>query len=156
MHSAELPFVDEHTTVIAGEPDDVWPVLVDTVDRAFSGAPLSAVAGMVGCADRTASGPRPLTEGSTTPGFRVARAVPGGVLVIEGRHRFSAYALTFRLDHLGPGRSRLRAETRATFPGVSGFVYRSLVIGTRGHAVAVRHLLSTVRHRTEARTRPRS
>ena len=67
----------------------------------------------------------------------------------EGRHRFSSYALIFRLDRVGPDESRLRAETRAEFPGVSGGIYRFLVIGTRGHLVAVRRLLSTIKHRSE-------
>jgi hypothetical protein len=153
MHSAELPYIDEHTTVIAGDVEDVWPVLVDTVDRAFSRTAATACTTIVGCADRTAAGPRPLAAGSTTPGFRVAGAVPGVELALEGRHRFSTYALTFRLENLGPGRSRLRAETRAEFPGVSGGVYRLLVIGTRGHAVGMRHLLRTVKRRTEMPTR---
>ncbi|MDQ1032481.1 hypothetical protein QF035_010063 [Streptomyces umbrinus] len=149
MQIPSLPYRDEHTTVVAAGADDVWRSLGDTLDRSFSRPGANRYARLVGCADRTASGPRPLAEGSTFPGFRVAAAVPGRELVLGGRHRFSSYALIFRLEPAGPGRSRLTAETRATFPGPAGGLYRLLVLGTGGHAVGVRRLLATVRRRAE-------
>jgi hypothetical protein len=76
-------------------------------------------------------------------------------LALEGEHRFSRYELTFRTDRLAQDRSRLRAETRADFPGPAGRVYRALVIGTRGHVVAVRRMLvATKRHAEAASTAP--
>ncbi|MEU9786476.1 hypothetical protein AB0H92_36905 [Streptomyces phaeochromogenes] len=149
MQIPSLPYRDEHTTVVAAGADDVWRSLGDTLDQSFSRPGASRYARLVGCADRTASGPRPLAEGSTFPGFRVATAVPGRELVLGGRHRFSSYALIFRLEPAGPGRSRLTAETRATFPGPAGGLYRLLVLGTGGHAVGVRRLLAAVRRRAE-------
>lgn len=149
MQIPSLPYRDEHTTVVAAGADDVWRSLGDTLDRSFSRPGANRYARLVGCADRTASGPRPLAEGSTIPGFRVAAAVPGRELVLGGRHRFSSYALIFRLEPAGPGRSRLTAETRATFPGPAGGLYRLLVLGTGGHAVGVRRLLAAVRRRAE-------
>ncbi|MFF5009115.1 hypothetical protein ACFY3G_40600 [Streptomyces phaeochromogenes] len=149
MQIPSLPYCDEHTTVVAAGADDVWRSLGDTLDRSFSRPGASRYARLVGCADRSASGPRPLAEGSTFPGFRVAAAVPGRELVLGGRHRFSSYALIFRLEPAGPGRSRLTAETRATFPGPAGGLYRLLVLGTGGHAVGVRRLLAAVRRRAE-------
>ncbi|WP_326733224.1 hypothetical protein [Streptomyces phaeochromogenes] len=149
MQIPSLPYRDEHTTVVAAGADDVWRSLGDTLDRSFSRPGASRYARLVGCADRMASGPRPLAEGSTIPGFRVAAAVPGRELVLGGRHRFSSYALIFRLEPAGPGRSRLTAETRATFPGPAGGLYRLLVLGTGGHAVGVRRLLAAVRRRAE-------
>ena len=146
---SQLPYLDEHATAIAADVDEVWPVLIETLDRGFSRAGLASYIRIVGCADGTASGPRPLTEGSTIPGFRVVAAVPGSVLVLEGRHRFSSYALIFRLEQVSAGRSRLRAESRATFPGLAGGVYRLLVIGTGGHVVVVRRLLSVIKRRSE-------
>ncbi|MFF2066708.1 hypothetical protein ACFVWZ_33725 [Streptomyces sp. NPDC058200] len=148
MQTASLPYIDEHAKVIAAGADDVWRGLGDTLDRSFSRPGMALYARLVGSADRTASGPRPLAEGSTFPGFRVAAAVPGRELVLEGRHRFSSYALIFRLEHVGPGRSRLRAESRAAFPGVAGRCYRALVIGTGGHVVGMRRLLSAIRRRS--------
>ena len=149
MRIPSLPYRDEHTTVVAAGADDVWRSLGDTLDRSFSRPGANRYARLVGCADSTASGPRPLAEGSTFPGFRVATAVPGRELVLVGRHRFSSYALVFRLEPAGPGRSRLTAETRATFPGPAGGLYRLLVLGTGGHAVGVRRLLAAVRRRAE-------
>jgi hypothetical protein len=150
MRIPSLPYRDEHTTVVAAGADDVWRGLGETLDRSFSRPGANRYARLVGCADRTASGPRPLAEGSTIPGFRVAAVVPGRELVLGGRHRFSSYALIFRLAPAGPGRSRLTAETRATFPGPAGALYRLLVLGTGGHAVGVRRLLAAVRRRAES------
>jgi hypothetical protein len=144
-----LPFVDEHATHIDAGVGDVWSALIHTLDRALSRAEWVAYARIVGCADYTASGPRPLAVGSTIPGFRVDVVVPGSELVLEGSHRFSSYALTFRLDKVSAGRSQLSAETRAAFPGFAGGVYRLLVIGTRGHVFAVERLLATVKRRSE-------
>ncbi|MGF0172958.1 hypothetical protein ACQF36_21385 [Streptomyces sp. Marseille-Q5077] len=78
-------------------------------------------------------------------GFRVAIAAPGHELALVGRHPFSSYALIFHLDETDRGHTRLRAETRASFPGPAGDVYRRLVIGTGAHALAVRRMLSKVR-----------
>ena len=43
----------------------------------------------------------------------------------------------------------LGAETRAEFPGKTGRLYRTAVIGTRGHVLATRSVLRTVRRRAE-------
>ena len=152
MQISQLPYVDEHVTVVAAGVDDVWRALSDTLDRASSRPGAAAYCRAVGCADCTASGPRPLVEGSTIPGFRVVIAVPGSELALAGRHRFSSYALIFRLEQVDSGRSRLRAESRAAFPGVAGRIYRLLVIGTGGHVVAVRRLLSRIKRGSEPRT----
>jgi hypothetical protein len=149
MQIASLPYIDEHATLIAAGADDVWRSLGETLDRSFSRPGVAGYARLVGSADCTASGPRPLAEGSTFPGFRVVAAVPGRELVLEGRHRFSSYALIFRLEHVSPGRSRLRAESRAAFPGLAGGIYRRLVIETGGHVVGMRRLLSAIRRRSE-------
>jgi hypothetical protein len=124
MPIEQLPFIDEHTTTISAGVDDVWTALLDFLDGPFF---------------RT--------------GFRVTAVVPGSELVLEGRHPFSIYALTFRLESIGSGQSRLRAESRAAFPGARGRLYRLLVIGSRGHVGAVRHMLRRIRRRSEATTR---
>lgn len=151
MEPIELPHVDEHETTVAAPADDVWAALVEAIDGGFSGRGAAGYARLVGCTETTASGPRPLGEGSTIPGFRVAAAVPSQELTLHGRHRFSEYALTFRLDALDAGRTRLRAESRAAFPGLHGAAYRLLVIGTGGHALGVRRLLAGIRRRAERR-----
>lgn len=152
MQIAELPYVDEHAISITASVDEVWLSLLDTLDGGFSRSGMARYARIVGCVDCTASGPRPLAHGSTIPGFRVAAADPGRELVLEGRHRFATYALVFRLEQLDPGRSQLRAESRAAFPGVPGSVYRLLVISSGGHVGGMRRLLSAIRHRAEEHT----
>ncbi|WCH95827.1 hypothetical protein POD33_28280 [Streptomyces moderatus] len=79
-------------------------------------------------------------------GFRVAVSTPGQELALVGHHPFSRYALIFHLDETDQGHTRLRAETRATFPGPAGAVYRRLVIGTGAHALIVRHMLRKLRN----------
>ncbi|MEU2021893.1 SRPBCC family protein [Streptomyces sp. NPDC016469] len=149
MPLALLPYIDEHETVIEAAADDVWRGLSETLDRSFAGPGATACARLVGATDRTPSGPRPLTEDATLPGFRVTTATPPHELALSGRHRFSTYTLTFRLDELSPTRSRLRAESRAAFPGPAGGAYRRLVITTGGHALGMRRLLRAIRHCSE-------
>ena len=149
MTSPDLPFVDEHEATVAAEPDRVWQALLTTLEQAFSRPAAAAYARLVGCRPASASGPRPLAPGSTLPGFRVVRAVPGSELVLEGRHRFSTYAMVVRLEPDGAGATHLRAETDATFPSVAGGAYRALVIGSRGHVLGMRRLLAAVRRRAE-------
>ncbi|WP_329126498.1 hypothetical protein [Streptomyces sp. NBC_01465] len=149
MQTASLPYVDEHTAVVSADADAVWRGVGETLDRSFAGSAMARYARLIGASETTKSGPRPFAESSTVPGFRVTRAVPGREMVLEGRHRFSTYALTFRLEPAGPGRTLLRAETRAAFPGLAGGVYRGLVIGTRGHVLGMRRMLASVRRLSE-------
>jgi hypothetical protein len=103
---------------------------------------------LLGCRERSLNGS--IEEaGSTVVGFRVESALAPARLALVGRHRFSSYALTFELDEVGAGRTRLRAISAAEFPGAAGGVYRALVVGTRGHVVAVRRLLAGIRARAE-------
>jgi hypothetical protein len=74
---------------------------------------------------------------------------PGQKLALAGSHRFSDYTLTFRFDDLNDEETRLRAETKAAFPGFKGSVYRALVIGTRGHVLITNRILSAVKRRAE-------
>jgi hypothetical protein len=145
---ATLPFVDEHGVEVAAPPEAVWEALLRVADGSFSSTATARFARLLGCQSTAASGPRPLAEGSAIPGFVVARAEPETELALVGRHRYSEYALVFRLDAAG-GATRLRAETRARFPGVSGRVYRTAVIGTRGHVLVTKRLLSAVKRRAE-------
>jgi hypothetical protein len=147
--AARLPFVDEHSIEVGAAATPTWGALLRAFDALLSAGAAPRIAGLLGCRDVVASGPRPLAPGSTVPGFHVAAAKEGRELVLAGSHRFSEYALTFRLDELGGERMRLRAETRARFPGVKGRAYRTLVIGSRGHVVATRRILAAVRRRAE-------
>jgi hypothetical protein len=81
-------------------------------------------------------------------GFVVAEEIPNERLAMAGRHRFSRYLLVFDLSAAGSldGETTVTAKTYAAFPGPHGFAYRTLVIGSRGHAVAVHRMLRSIRH----------
>jgi hypothetical protein len=139
---AALPYVDEHAYEVAASAGETWAALLIAVERSFGGARVARVAGLLGCEDAN--------------GFHVAVERPpgeadpaSGELALAGRHRFSRYALIFRVDPLAPDRSRVRAETRAEFPGLKGSVYRALVIGTRGHVLVTRRILAAVKRLAE-------
>ncbi len=141
-----LPFVDEHHVVVAGSVAQVWERLIRLLPGFASGGPLVHV---LGTQPRYASGTIP-DEGSALAGFKVERSVPGQLLLLTGRHRFSRYALTFTLT-AQDGETLLAARTNAAFPGVLGFFYRQLVIGSGAHRVLVKRFLSQLRHEAMAR-----
>src|SRR6195952_1250903 len=101
MVIAELPFIDEHVIELSMTPDVVWPAISRELDGSSSGWAATPYSRAVGCADYSASGPRPFEVGSTIPGFRVTKATACSELVLEGSHRFSVYSLTFRVESLG-------------------------------------------------------
>lgn len=147
--AAQLPHIDEHSSTIEADADATWQALLRVVEGTFGGSSTSRVARLLGCADTQAAGPRPLGTGSALPGFHVEWVEQPKILGLLGSHRFSNYALIFRLDDQGPDRTVLRAETRADFPGLKGSAYRALVIGTRGHVLVTRRLLAAVNRRAE-------
>ena len=148
MTHPDLSFVDEHDVMMDVPAEVVWESLVQQVSGLFGGHLAPRYARAVGCVDQTIGGPRPLAEGSTLPGFHVETFTSPSELILAGRHRFSTYVLRFQVEALSPTRSRLHAETRAAFPGVAGSIYRLAVIGSGGHTVAVRRILTQVKRAT--------
>jgi hypothetical protein len=144
-----LPHIDEHAVEIDAAPDAVWDALLRVVDGSFGSAATGRAARLLGCADVDPSGPRPLAAGSALPGFHVEVAERPQMLALAGSHRFSDYALIFRLEDLPNNHTRLRAETKAAFPGFKGRIYRTVVIGTRVHVLVTRRLLGAIKHRAE-------
>ena len=132
---ADLPFVDEHRTTVEQPIEVVWPGLRAYVDRTLASGRATLLTRLLGT--RPASG------------FEVTEEVPERRLVLEGRHRFSVYALVFELDPEGP-RTVLRALTHARFPGPHGRVYRLLVISSRAHVLATNGILASIRKRLDA------
>ncbi|MFD3665333.1 hypothetical protein ACFWVF_32850 [Streptomyces sp. NPDC058659] len=139
-----LPYVDEHAVIVEAGAAEAWRRVRGGVERSLSQRGLASYARIVRAEPRVAGGPRPVVEGAAFPGFRVVRVVPGRELALEGRHRFSTYSLVFRIEELTDGRSRLRAESRAAFPGVTGRLYRLLVIGSGAHAFGMRRMLASL------------
>ena len=144
-----LPEVDVHDRPVTASPDRAWRALVAVLAGTFRDVPQPlAVAWDLEPRTRTDDWDHPRV-GSTIPGFAVAEIEPPRMLTLRGGHRFSRYAFRFTLDDVGPARVALRAHTSAAFPGPLGRIYRALVIGTGGHAVAVRRLLAKVARRAE-------
>lgn len=144
---ARLPYIDEHKIRVRAEPPRVWLGLGDTLRKPSSHVTRLG-ARLLGAQPASSTGD-PLIEGSTLPGFAVVRSEPSVELALQGQHRFSQYALIFRLD-VGEGDvTTLRAETRAAFPGPIGRVYQALVIDSNGHRVAIRRLLQKTRKISE-------
>ncbi len=140
--------MDEHSIELTADPDRAWEALVETLPRAFDTRLSRRGAKLLRCTYPEAQGEASVI-GSTLPGFIVSRSVRPSTLALLGQHRFSRYALVFLIDELGRGRSRLRAETRAEFPGASGRLYRTAVIGSGGHVRAVRRILAAVERRAD-------
>ncbi len=66
---------------------------------------------------------------------------------MEGRHLFSRFALTFRIDPIDGTHCRVRAESSAEFPG-PGTVYRALVVAP-GATSSVSGILRQIKGRAE-------
>ena len=150
-----LPHIDEHSLAIEADPEATWEALLRVAEGSFGTPGTARVARLLGCAEVEAAGPRPLATGSTIPGFGVELAERPRQLSLAGGHHFSSYALIFRLDEQGKC-TMLHAETRASFPGLKGGIYRTAVIGTRGHVLVTRRLLSAVKQRAERGGRPQA
>jgi hypothetical protein len=147
--SERLPYIDEHSASVGAGASATWTALQRVLSGSFGSGATPRFARLLGCADTEASGPQPLATGSTVPGFHVESAEEPREMVLAGAHRFSGYALIFRLDAGEGGRTLLRAETRAAFPGLKGRIYRTLVIGTRMHVLVTRRLLGATQRLAE-------
>jgi hypothetical protein len=146
----DLPHIDEHAVHVVAPPAAAWTALL-AVLHGTTDTRARAVAVALGCDPSTTSGWERPHVGSMVPGFRIAAAEAPELLVVAGRHRFSRYGIVFRLEPEGTG-SRLRAETRAAFPGPHGALYRLAVIGTGAHVVATRRMLRSVARVAEKRS----
>lgn len=143
-----LPYIDEHFIDIAATPELVWDSLMAELRGLAEGRSSGRIARRLGCRHTDARGEIGQI-GSTVPGFLVARSIRPAVLALMGQHRYSRYALVFRIMEKPSGLVLLSAQTRAEFPGAKGRLYRSLVIGTRGHVLVTRSVLRAVRKRAE-------
>jgi hypothetical protein len=136
-----LPFIDAYEVAVNAPPEAAWDAVAAVLPR-IGGRAGPAFARLLGCAEPDADFPRAIV------GFRVARLERPAVISLQGEHRFSSYSLWFLVEP-GPESTILRAETRALFPGPAGRVYRALVIGTGGHIVIVRRMLTAIKRRAE-------
>jgi hypothetical protein len=152
---AGLPFIDRPTVEIDAPPQAVWEALVARLGDGGNDAkaPTRLFVRALGVRDREPSGRFPELD-STIRGFRVASSQAPSRLLLDGRHRFSAYELEFEVRALPDGRSELSAATRAAFPG-AGRLYRAAVIGSGAHGRVVARMLRGVKERADATPRAR-
>ena len=145
----ELPFIDEHSLRIAADTEAVWHATIRVLRRSLSGAGAELVARLLDCTPSAATEWSWPERGSSLAGFEVEATQPPDQITLTGRHRFSEYALTFRVDEPNAGTSRCRAESRARFPGPLGRLYRTAVIGSHGHRILMRKMLRDIRRLAE-------
>ncbi|GIH12467.1 hypothetical protein [Rugosimonospora africana] len=142
--TADLPFIDEHQVLVPAPAPAVWLSLTRQLTPArLDGS--RALAYLLATDPRSVTG-TPLDEGSTLPGFAVSEAVPERLVRLTGHHRFSRYELVFSLTTQLDG-TLLSARSYAKFPGLHGWAYRQLVIGSGAHRVIVPRMLRAVRAR---------
>ncbi len=98
---------------------------------------------------RTGSWDRTVLVGDTVPGFVVAEVAEPRLLTLRGRHRFADYELRFEIDSPLGRAAQLRATSSAAFPGLKGRIYRTVVIASGGHRIAVRRILARVARSVE-------
>jgi hypothetical protein len=140
----ELPFIDEFDAVAMAPAPAVFLALSRRFARSLEGRVARIGARVLGCAHQGTSLAVPLAEGQEGMAFRVAEVCEPKRLVLEGRHRFASYRLTFLVETLEENRTQLRARTEAAFPGMAGAAYRALVIGSGGHEIVVKRMLAMI------------
>ena len=147
----ELPRIDEHAVRVRADPDRTWRAVLETFRSSGSagGRVLASVLGAEPASTSGWDGDSPRWR-AMVPGFAVTDAERPHRVALRGRHRFSEYAIVVRIEPTGEG-SVCRLESRGAFPGPHGTVYRLLVVGSRGHVLAVRRLLDSMRRRAESR-----
>jgi hypothetical protein len=155
----ELPFIDEFEAIVDAPPPRVFATLASVVGRSFAGPFGRAFTALLGCRHRGVNYTVPPRTGQELNGFRVADVTAPSTLVLEGQHRFASYRLAFLVEAEAEGvagnRSRLRARTDALFPGVTGAIYRTCVIGSGGHAWIAKRMLRAIARRAERDQTPR-
>lgn len=148
------PHIDDHLRTVRASPERTWSALLAVVQHSM-GRPLPAMlvsAWGLNPPRRSGDWDRPAL-GASIPGFAVAEVDAPRLLVLRGRHRFSRYELRFTIAAAGPDQVDLGACSSGEFPGVFGAIYRGLVIGSRGHVLAVRRLLAGIADRAEGEAR---
>jgi hypothetical protein len=115
-----LPYIDEHAITVPADRAATWRAVLQTM-----------------CSNPD--------EPETVPfGFTLDTAEQNECFAIKGRHWFAVYRLIFLLSDEPAGGTRVAAQTWAAFPGITGRMYRALVIGSGGHRVVVRNMLKRI------------
>lgn len=135
MTASRPRYVDEHSRDLPVPPEEAYTAARSYAERLVR--------------PPTGRAPVLLTRllGTDPPsGFAIAEEQPPRLVSLAGRHRFSRFVMDLRVDP-APGGSTVTVVTWADFPGPRGAVYRTLVIGSRGHVLAVRRMLAAIASR---------
>ena len=135
MH--RLPYIDEHSLQVSESKNLVWKNLISALKKSMGLPPV--LIRMLDCDPAVGTPEFWGRIGDSIPGFKVVEEVPEQQIVLSGRHRFAQYELTFLLAD-----GQIRAQSRAEFFGVSGKLYRAVVIGSGAHKVVTRRLLRRI------------
>ena len=150
---ALLPFVDAWSVDIDAPARVVWDTVLATAPGTRGGPVRRAIAILLKADPADSNGMASHALGAERPGFAVCEVVAPVTYALAGQHRFATYQLVFRIDQRGPGRSRLTAETFATFPGTGGRLYRMFLMDAKLHALVMWMMVRRVRRRAEATLR---
>lgn len=150
----QLPAIDEHSIEIDAPAEATWAALFPTLSETLGGRFSRAITTRLDGSPTEVAGDLH-HPGGTLPGFVVCRSIAPVMFAMIGSHRFANYAIVIRIDLLPGQRSRARLESRADFPGAKGRLYKALVVGTRGHVIAVRMILRILKRRAEGREQGR-
>lgn len=129
-----LPLLDEHSATIAAPRPAVWEA-VRSLALSLAESEHAVLGVVLGTVPRS--------------GFRLDGEVDGREVALAGRHRFARYRLLFAVSDAPGGATTLSVQSYASFPGLRGRLYRSLLLGTRGHLLAVRGMIRQVRRSCE-------
>lgn len=143
----DLPRVDVQGFRTAASPEKVIAALAPTLLKTFGSRRARLLARILKCRERVPSRPFALDPGAELAGFRI-ESVDETRVVISGEHRFASYELVFECGCM-IGVTSVNAETRAWFPGVQGFVYKMLVVGSGAHRRVVKRILKGLKTRAE-------
>jgi len=146
---ADLPFIDVFEATVEASDRAVYEALSRHLARSLGTAAARVAGRVLGCTHRGASLTTPPVEGQEVSGFVVVQARAPISLVLEGRHRFASYRLSFTVEALSANRTKLSARTDALFPRIKGAFYRALVIGSGGHEIVARRMIAAVAARAE-------
>jgi hypothetical protein len=149
-----LPLIDEQAIDIDADPWLTWRSLHELLEQSRKSKGRKLVARVVGCDAAHGNSASLQAVGATLPGFSVAVVDAPARLDLAGSHHWARYCLSYRLEELRSGETRLVAQTRAEFPGLSGDVFQAIVIGTRLHVVAVRAAMRSVKDQAESSREP--
>jgi hypothetical protein len=148
MVDSALPYIDEHEISVNVPASVAWTAAVAAFGRLTTRPALRIFAKAIQCRPDHAIGAA-VTVGEALPGFLVTRCEVPREWSLEGEHLFSRYAVTFRIASVDSEHCRVAAQSSAEFPGLHGKIYRTIVIGSGGHAIGVRRILRSIKTEAE-------